>query len=403
MRSLLRSRLATILLTASGAAFAEGESKTTLGGYAEAEYVNPVAGPFAKSHADVHRLVLFVAHGFDDKLSFHSELEVEHVLTELSKKSTTVTTIDKVSANGDSVKTKSGSVLTDVSSPGYVAVEQAFVDYRLGTTAGFRTGLLLVPVGIVNETHEPNTYHGVHRPLYANSFIPTTWRDLGIIAYGNPVEGLHLKGGVMAGLSGSNIGGASGLRSGRQKGGKSNAENLSLVARAEYTLPFAKLGLGSWFGGTSGGDTAIGDGNFDGSVLVVAGDVRAEYQGLFVRAEGGVIELPDAKKLQAVHKKNPGERMVGGYVEVAYDVLPLLLPETEQALLPFVRYEKIDTHFEVPSNVVGNPANSQTQIVTGLTWKPHSQVSFKADYTWLRNETGIGGVDLLKLGVGCSF
>lgn len=395
--------IASILLCTGSAVFAEGEAKTTLGGYAEAEYVNPVAGPATKSHADVGRLVLFVAHGFNDKLSFHSEIEVEHVLTELTKKSTTVTTIDKVTANGDSVKTKSGSVLTDVSSPGYVAVEQAFIDYRLGTTAGFRTGLLLVPVGIVNEIHEPNTYHGVHRPLYANSFIPTTWRDLGVIAYGNPVEGLHLKGGVMAGFLGANIGGATGLRSARQKGGKSNAENLSLVGRAEYTLPFAKLGLSAWFGGTSGGDTAVGDGNFDGSVLLVAGDVRAEYQGFFLRSEAGVIELPDAEKLQKVYKKNPGERMVGGYVELAYDVLPLVLPESEHALLPFVRYEKIDTHFEVPSNVVANELNSQTQIVAGLTWKPHTQVSFKADYSWLRNEADLNGVDAFKLGVGCSF
>lgn len=397
------SLIASTLLCAWTAAFAEGESKTTLGGYAEAEYVNPVAGPATKSHADVGRLVLFVAHGFNDKLSFHTELEVEHVLTELSKKSTTVTTIDKVSANGDSVKTKSGSVLTDVSSPGYVAVEQAFVDYRLGTTAGFRTGLLLVPVGIVNEIHEPNTYHGVVRPLYANSFIPTTWRDLGVIAYGNPIDGLHLKGGVMAGFLGSNIGGASGLRGGRQKGGKSNAENLSLVGRAEYTLPYAKLGLSAWFGGTSGGDTAIGDGNFDGSVLVVAGDVRAEYQGLFLRAEGGVIDIPDAEKLQKVYKKNPGELMVGGYVEVAYDVLPLVLPETEHALLPFVRFEKVDTHYEVPSNVVINELNSQTQVVAGLTWKPHTQVSFKADYTWSSNEADVNGTEAVKLGVGCSF
>lgn len=390
------------LLLACAAVYAEGESKTTLGGYAEAEYVNPVAGPATKSHADLQRLVLFVGHGFNDKLSFHSELEVEHVLTELVKKSTTATTIDKVSANGDSVKTKS-TTINDVSSPGYVAVEQAFIDYRLGTTAGFRTGLLLVPVGIVNETHEPNTYHGVHRPLYANSFIPTTWRDLGVIAYGNPIEGLHLKGGVMAGLLGANIGGATGVRSGRQKGGKSNAENLSLVGRAEYTLPYAKLGLSAWFGGTSGGDTAIGDGNFDGSVLLVAGDVRAEYQGLFVRAEAGVIELPDAEKLQKVYKKNPGERMVGGYFEVAYDVLPLIVPESEHALLPFVRYEKIDTHFEVPSNVTVNERNSQSQIVAGLTWKPHTQVSFKADYSWLRNEADLAGVDAFKLGVGCSF
>lgn len=396
------SSVASALLCACATTFAEGESKTVLGGYAEAEYVNPVAGPTTRSHADVHRMVLFLAHGFNDKLSFHSELEVEHVLTELVRKPTTITTIDKVSEGGDSVTTKQ-TTINDVSSPGYVAVEQAFIDYRLGETSGFRTGLLLVPVGIVNETHEPNTYNGVVRPLYANSFIPTTWRDLGVIAYGNPIDGLHLKGGVMVGFLGANIGGASGLRGGRQKGGKSNAENMSLVGRAEYTLPYAKLGLSAWYGGTSGGDAKVGEGSFDAPLLIVAGDVRAEYQGLFLRAEGGVIDIPDAERLQAAYKKNPGERMVGGYVELAYDVLPLVLPETEHALMPFVRFEKIDTHFEVPSNVVVNELNSQTQVVAGLTWKPHTQVSFKADYSWLRNEAGVNGSDFVKLGVGCSF
>ena len=120
-------------------------------------------------------------------------------------------------------------------------------------------------------------------------------------------------------------------------------------------------------------------------------------------SEAGVIEVSDAEKLQRVYKKNPGERMLGGYLEVAYDVLPLVVPGTEQALLPFVRYEKIDTHAEVPTNVAANEANAQTQIVAGLTWKPHSQVSFKADYSWVRNQAGLNESELVKLGVGCSF
>ncbi len=360
-------------------------SRTAVGGYAEAEYVNPVGGAPRKAHADLHRFVLFVSHAFDERLSFHSELEVEHTLTEMVVK-----------------KDKDGKV-TDASAPGYLAVEQAFVEYRLGSTSGFRTGIVLVPVGIVNETHEPDTYNGVIRPLYANSFIPTTWRDLGVLAYGSPVEGLQLKGGVMAGLLGSNIGGASGLRGGRQKGGKSNAENLSLVGRAEYSFPYTKLGLSAWFGGTSGGDTAVGDGNFDAPALLVAGDARVDWQGVSLRTEGGVIQLSEAEALQNAYKKNPGETMVGGYVEVGYDVLPLLRPETEQALRPFVRFEKIDTHYEVPANVVWNDQNSQTQWVAGITWKAHRQVAFKADYSWMRNEADVGGRDEVKLGVGCSF
>lgn len=383
----------SLLLLSAGIASAQdssqvqGEfvSRTAVGGYAEAEYVNPVFGAPRKSHADLHRFVLFVSHGFSEKVSFHSELEVEHVLTEMSVK-----------------KDKDGKV-TDASAPGYVAVEQAFVDYRIAGSWGFRTGIVLAPVGIVNEVHEPDTYNGVVRPLYANSFVPTTWRDLGILGYGSPVEGLQLKGGVMAGLKGSGIGGTSGLRGGRQKGGKSSAENLSLVGRAEYSFPYTKLGLSAWFGGTSDGDTAVGDGNFDAPVLLVAGDARVDWQGLSLRTEGGVVRLSEAEALQKAYTKNPGETMVGGYVEVAYDVLPLLLPETEQSLAPFARFEKVDTQFEVPSNVPENAAASQTQWVAGLTWKPVRQVAFKADYSWLRNETDVGGRDEVKLGVGCSF
>lgn len=383
----------SLLLLSAGIASAQdssqvqGEfvSRTAVGGYAEAEYVNPVFGAPKKAHADLHRFVLFVSHGFSEKVSFHSELEVEHVLTEMSVK-----------------KDKDGKV-TDASAPGYVAVEQAFVDYRVGEAWGFRTGIVLAPVGIVNEVHEPDTYNGVIRPLYANSLIPTTWRDVGVLAYGSPVQGLNLRGGVMAGLLGSNIGGTSGLRGGRQKGAKSNAENLSLVGRVEYAFPVLKVGLSGWFGGTSGGDTAVGEGNFDAPATLLAADGRLEWQGLSVRGEAGWVSIPDAEELQKAYKRNPGETMLGGYLEVGYDVLPLLLPETEQSLAPFARFEKVDTQFEVPSNVPENAAASQTQWVAGLTWKPVRQVAFKADYSWLRNEADVGGRDEVKLGVGCSF
>ncbi|MEN9353335.1 MAG: hypothetical protein RL318_660 [Fibrobacterota bacterium] len=377
--------LTTLLLAGTTLALAQHESKTVIGGYAEAEYVNPVAGAAKKSHADLHRFVLFVSHGFSEQLSFHSELEVEHVLTEM-----------KVS------KDKDGKV-TDVSAPGYVSVEQAFIDYRLAGSFGFRTGVVLAPVGIVNEVHEPDTYHGVHRPLYANSFVPTTWRDMGLLAYGSPMEGLQLRGGVMAGLLGNSIGGASGLRGGRQKAGKSNAENLSLTARAEYALPGVKLGLSGWYGGTSMGDTALGDGNFDAPVTMVAGDLRAEWNGAFLRGEVGWALLSEAEKMQKAYKKSPGEQMAGGYIEAGYDLLPLFLPQTQQSLTPFARFERIDTHYEVPSNVSLNKANSQSQWVAGLTWKPVSRVAFKFDYSWLRNEAGTAERDEVKLGAGCSF
>ena len=38
---------------------------------------------------------------------------------------------------------------------------------------------MLVPMGIVNEYHEPTTFNGVERPSMDKSIVPTTWREIG--------------------------------------------------------------------------------------------------------------------------------------------------------------------------------------------------------------------------------
>ena len=43
-----------------------------------------------------------------------------------------------------------------------------------------RGGLMLIPMGIVNEYHEPTTFNGVERPSLDSKIVPTTWREMGI-------------------------------------------------------------------------------------------------------------------------------------------------------------------------------------------------------------------------------
>ena len=70
---------------------------------------------------DVHRLVTFLGYKFNDKATFVSELEYEHVVE--------------------------------------LYVEQAFLDYKINDNMSLQAGLMLIPMGIQNLYHEPPTFN----------------------------------------------------------------------------------------------------------------------------------------------------------------------------------------------------------------------------------------------------
>ena len=119
-----------------------------IGGYAQIDYNQPFANETRQNGTfDVHRLVLFVGYKFNDRLSFFSEIEIEHVKE--------------------------------------IYLEQAFLEYSLTSWLNLRAGMLIIPMGIVNEYHEPPTFNGVERPNLDKYIIPTTWREIGAGISGN--------------------------------------------------------------------------------------------------------------------------------------------------------------------------------------------------------------------------
>jgi hypothetical protein len=128
-------------------------SPTTLGGHGELHYNEPDGS--RKGRLDFHRFVLSVEHEFNEKFSFEAEVELEHTLVE--------------AGNPDG---------------GTLALEEAYIEYRITPVMGIKAGVLLVPVGIINLDNEPTMFHGVERPNVDRVIIPTTWRESGIGVFG---------------------------------------------------------------------------------------------------------------------------------------------------------------------------------------------------------------------------
>ncbi|MDQ7001192.1 MAG: porin [Ghiorsea sp.] len=169
-------------------------TKTNIGGYGEIHYNNYKN---AANKIDMHRFVLFINHEFSDTIHFFSELEIEHAI--------------------------SGAGQT-----GATELEQAFIQFE--QSAGHITvGMFLMPVGIINETHEPTTFYGTERNPIDKYIIPTTWREGGVMYSGHSATGLSYDLAMHSGLSTTTS-----IRGGRQQVGNAVADTLAYTARLKY-------------------------------------------------------------------------------------------------------------------------------------------------------------------------
>ena len=351
------------------------ESETTsVGGYGEVHYTN-ATGPNTPGIVNVRRFVLYLAHTFSEKLAVRSELELEDAKIEGGE------------AGGE------------------VALEQLYLDYLISPAFTMRAGLVLPPVGIVNEIHEPPTFNGVDRPTFDQVVIPTTWREIGVGAVGAipGSSGLSYRLYLMNGLKAAGFTAASGIRGGRQEGKEASFANPSVTGRLEWARPGLRLGGSFWYGGSANQDSLLGTGAFDNAVALVSADARYDVGPLMFRGVVAHISVADADAIDAVYATQVGSRIAGGYIEAAYNVLSALAPASAQRLNAFLRYENFDTQAGVPAGVVKDETLARRITTFGLSYKPIYNVVFKGDYQLQRNKAGVGEGELLALGVGYQF
>ncbi len=364
--SQLRSTVAT--------AQEQDQEHTTVGGYGEVQYHN-LSGPDTPGEANLARFVVYLAHSFNERISFRSELEVEDARIEGGEPG------------------------------GEVSIEQAYLDYTFSPAATLRAGLVLPPIGIINETHEPTTFNGVDRPQFDHDVIPSTWRDIGVGLVGNlpGSSGLNYRVYLLNGLVASGFSAEEGIREGRQEGHEASFGNPSLTGRLEWARPGLRIGGSFWYGGSAAQDPALGTGSFDNAVAVVAADARYDVGPFMFRGVVANVSIADADAINAAYGGQVGSRIAGGYVEGAYNVLSKLAPQSTQRLDAFIRHERFNTQAGVPTGVVRDDALARRITTFGLTYKPVYNVVFKGDYQLQRNRAGVGPDEQLALGGGYSF
>jgi opacity protein-like surface antigen len=345
----------------------------SLGGYGEFNYKESLSD--GNDTYDFLRLVLYAGYKFTDRIVFNSEIEFEHAST------------------GDNDE------------DGEVSVEQAYLDFLLKDWANLRGGLLLVPVGFINELHEPPFFHGNQRPSVETQIIPSTWRANGVGVFGDVGEALSYRTYVVTSLRAERFTSGN-LRDGRQNGNREKAKDFSWVGRVDYT-PVLGLDFGAsiYLGNQGQGDDLVlgaTTDDVDAFMQMYEGHVQWHHRGLEIRALGVYVHLEDAEELSINAGEPIASEMWGAYGEVAYDVIPWFLPDTDQYLAPWFRYSRYNTQADVPSGFSRDDEQDREDIEVGISYKPIPQVVIKTEYRNLEAEEG-GRPDEFRLGAGFVF
>lgn len=333
--------------------------KSTIGGYGELHYNHQKNdGSDATKTLDFHRFVLFYSHAWTPKWTLKSEVEIEHNFVK----------------NGQ----------------GELELEQAYIDYHHSDEFGFQVGVVLPSVGLFNEWHEPPLFLSVERPTYNKNIVPTTWFGNGVSIYGS-VKSFDYKLTVIEGLDATKFSATSGIRSGRQKGFKSNAEDLLYNFRLNYT-GYNGLLLGTSF---SYNDATHIDSSSNNSVSLF--EIHAKYDANnFV----GVFELANI---------NYGEPdLIGGvesafgyYLDLGYNIGSLM--NLDSKVIPFFRWEDYNTAANTKDGGDTEENNHFRTWMFGLSVKPIDQVVFKVDYSVSKNELSEAKTKMFNFGAGYMF
>ena len=323
-----------------------------VGGYGDMLYQNYDSRQ--TSTADLLRAVIYTGYKFNPSVLFNSELEVEHASTE---------------RGGD------------------VSMEFAYLDYLLRPQANVRAGVVLVPMGFINEQHEPTAYLGARRPTVEDRIIPTTWSEMGAGVFGD-AGSISYRAYLLTGLDSARFTAEDGIHEGKQSGAQAKAGDLAVVVRADWHPLEGTMFGGSAYRGNSGQGRGFG-----GRVSLGEVHVESKFRGLSLRGLVARGSIGDAGAINLANgvegAQSIGKSFDGWYAEGGYDVASLI-SRPSISLTPYVRFERFDTQRSVPAGYDRNPENNERILTFGAAFRPIPQTVIKTDWQKITNSAGTG-------------
>ena len=368
------------------------EESTTIGGYGELHW------DMENENMDFHRFIVFLNHNFDDKWALKSEIELEHNMA------------------GDGYG-------------GYIALEQAYLNYTADSWDA-RAGVILAPVGIINETHEPPTFLSVERPDYAKYIIPTTWFGNGMqfnYNYGDFRFGVTLMEDVIGGslsVDGTSVNGGAlkddkyAFRSGRGKGDDSFATDLTKIFGFSWTgmeglkvagsmtmneMPMFHDADNDW----SSKGYEYGDDLISATVGLEMTEINVQYNknnivAVFETATGSFdyADLNAWLTEEGVANSFDDKDFKGMRLDFGYNIGSLLGDDCDLTL--WTRQTSWDSN---TNTNVSEKVGEVSRSMFGVTWKPKNNISLKMNMgtTDTDYDDGSSSSDMMQVGVGYMF
>jgi hypothetical protein len=340
------------------------KNKTVISGYGSAIYQRDFN--LHQATVALDRVVLFVGHSFNEKISLFTELEVENAII--------------TGAGSDEPSSGKGSV----------AMEQAFLKFNLNPRQYLVAGLFTPRIGITNENHLPVNFNGVERPIVEQLIIPTTWREIGVGLYGTMDRlPLNYSIAIMNGLNSAGFQHDTGLGEGEGLGSNASANNLAVAASVQYHLSNIKFQLAGYMGGTVGLSKRSADslnvgletGAFGSPLYLGEFDVQYAKNGFSAKALATYISYPSADRIYRAYAKSIGSGMYGAYLELAYDWLHNT--GSGKQFITFARAEALDLNAQVTTlqklDDQKDGTLKQQHLIMGISYFPIPNVVVKAD------------------------
>jgi len=312
---------------------------------------------------------------------------------------------------------------------------EVFADFLIDPKFNVRVGTHQVQIGYLNNNDEPIQFFSVNRPDVERIIIPSQWIDLGIMTYGAFGEDWTWTLSAYQGLESRKYNGGTWIRRGRDDELRFNFNSVLLNSQVGYTgFKNTLINLSGILTDAGSNKELVTNGvreRVNARTFLLSSFIRNEWDnwtfmvlGSYGRMNNteGIYRLTDFAQANRVGGQVLGREVFGYYLEVGYDLMPLLrnssvvkgsgniFYDPKEMMLPvFFRYEHLNTHSNIHPDLLDfERFHSDLRALTvGLNFNPRRNIVAKANYQFRWNRqllsTGEKEGNRLEFGLGFIF